>query len=84
VIQPTILFTTVIGFIGGLQVFAQVLILTNGGPARETETALLYIYREAFDYQDVGGATILAFVLFCFILMVTLFWMKVLDRGTAV
>lgn len=83
-IQPTVLFTTVIGFIGGLQVFAQVLIITNGGPARETETALLYIYREAFDYQDVGGATILAFVLFCFILVVTLFWMKILDRGTAV
>ena len=83
-IQPTVLFTTVIGFIGGLQVFAQVLIITNGGPARETETALLYIYREAFDYQDVGGATILAFVLFCFILVVTLFWMKILDRGTSV
>ncbi len=65
-------FTLVTGFIAALQVFTQAFIMTSGGPNNATLFYLLYIYRNAFEYFRMGYASALAWVLFVYILVLTL------------
>ena len=37
--------------------FSEIWLLTEGGPARLTETLAVYLYKQAFRYDDVGGAS---------------------------
>ena len=47
-ISPTILFLSVIGLIGAVQIFAQPYVLTMGGPGDATRTVVMYIYEQGF------------------------------------
>ncbi|WP_058308545.1 carbohydrate ABC transporter permease [Gracilibacillus massiliensis] len=71
-ISPAILFGTVMTLITSFQIFDQVFILTNGGPGYATEVLGLYIYKNAFDWFQMGYGAALAVVLFVIILTVTL------------
>lgn len=68
-LRPTILFATVIATIGSFQVFTQVFVMTQGGPAFSTSTLVYYIYHSAFENFRMGYASAIAVVLF-FILLV--------------
>ena len=46
----------VIVFLNVFKEFETVYILTGGGPAGATQTLSIYLYREAFEYMDVGYA----------------------------
>ncbi len=46
--------------------------MTSGGPNNATLFYLLYLYRNAFEYFRMGYASALAWVLFVFILVLTL------------
>lgn len=70
--SPILFFQLVVGFISALQVFTQALIVTNGGPNNQTLFILLYLYRNAFQYFRMGFASGLAWVLFLYILVLTL------------
>ncbi|MBS1707798.1 MAG: sugar ABC transporter permease [Armatimonadetes bacterium] len=52
-------------------VFALVNVMTNGGPARATETFLTYIYEQGFSASKFGYASALAIVNLAVILVVT-------------
>lgn len=69
---PVLFFTLVTGFITALQVFTQAFIMTKGGPNNATLFYLLYLYRSAFEYFRMGYASALAWVLFIYILVLTL------------
>lgn len=71
-ISPVIFFNLITGFIASLQAFVLILIMTNGGPANGSLVYGLYIYREAFQYFDMGYASSLAWALFVIIMIVTL------------
>jgi len=71
-ITPVLFFTLVTGFITALQVFTQAYIMTAGGPNNATLFYLLYLYRNAFEYFRMGYASALAWVLFLYILALTL------------
>lgn len=75
---PVLFFTLVTGFIAALQVFTQAFIMTSGGPNNATLFYLLYLYRNAFEYFRMGYASALAWVLFIYILVLTL----VLQRSS--
>jgi cellobiose transport system permease protein len=75
-LKPTILFTTIVSTIGGLQVFAEPLILTGvgshlGGTQRQFQTVALYIYERAFDDLHFGYGAAVAWVLFLMIVLVS-------------
>lgn len=65
---------TVIATLFGLQTFTQIYILTEGGPQGATQTALYYVYQQAFGL-GAGGSTGLAdamsVILFAISLVVT-------------
>lgn len=71
-ISPAILFVFVIGIIGTFQTFTQSYILTGGGPANATLFYLLYLYKNAFNWFEMGYASALAWVLFLVIMSCTL------------
>lgn len=70
-ISPTILLVSVLTIAGAFQVFAQVLLLTGGGPGLSTTVLAYYIYLTAFKIFDLGYASALATVLFIFIMILT-------------
>jgi multiple sugar transport system permease protein len=70
--SPVIFFNMIVGFITSLQAFVLILIMTGGGPANASLVYGLYIYQTAFQYFDMGYASALAWVLFVFIMIITL------------
>jgi multiple sugar transport system permease protein len=69
---PVLFFQLVTGIIAALQVFTQAFIMTNGGPNNATLFFLLYLYQNGFQYFRMGYASALAWVLFLYILILTL------------
>ena len=69
---PVLFFNLVMGLIGSLQTFTQAFIMTNGGPENATLFYMLYLYRRAFIDFRMGFASALAWILFVYILALTL------------
>ena len=70
-ITPVLFYELITGIIGALQVFTQALIMTDGGPHNATLFYMLYLYRNAFQYFKMGYASVLAWILFFYILALT-------------
>lgn len=68
---PIIFYNLVIGIIGTFQLFTQVWVLTKGGPHNSTEVFNIYLYKTAFEYQSMGYASAMAWILFLVILILT-------------
>jgi multiple sugar transport system permease protein len=64
-IMPTLLTATLLILIGAINQTGMILVLTNGGPVRATETLGVFMYREAFmNYHLTGGAALSAVLAF--------------------
>ena len=68
-INPTIFMVTILSTIGGFGLFIEPYIMTSGGPLNSTLSAMLYIYKQAFDYYHMGYSATLG-VFFAFIIMI--------------
>jgi multiple sugar transport system permease protein len=82
-LNPTIVFSVVIGTTGFLQLFAQVVNINfgdQGGPLNSTLTVAVYIYKVAFQDFKMGRASAITVVLFAIILLITVFQLRVLRR----
>lgn len=62
-LRPVLLFCTVLGTIGTLQLFTEPFILTGGGPNNATLTTFYYIYDTGFARFDFGLAAAGTYVL---------------------
>ncbi|WP_206543040.1 carbohydrate ABC transporter permease [Microbacterium testaceum] len=71
-ISPTILLTTIITIVGSLQVFAQIAVLTQGGPGISTTVLVYYLFQQAFEFHRFGYGSTLALVLFVIVLLLTI------------
>jgi len=71
-ISPTILLTLIITIVGSLQVFAQISVLTQGGPGNSTTVLVYYLYQQAFLFGRFGYGSTLAIVLFIIVLVLTI------------
>ena len=78
--SPIIFFNLVIGLIGTFQVFTAGFLITDGGPQNSTLFFVLYIYRNAFEYLDMGYAATLSWLLFFIIMALTLLIFKYLGN----
>jgi multiple sugar transport system permease protein len=68
---PTIFYNLVMGIIGGMQIFTQSFIMTQGGPNNASLFIVYYLYREAFEIQEMGRACAIAWVVFIIIMLIT-------------
>jgi multiple sugar transport system permease protein len=72
-LKPMMFFAFTLSVIGGLQLFEEPFILTNGngGTDQAGMTAALYLYRMAFDFNDFGGASAMSWLLFLLVGLLT-------------
>ena len=69
------------GIIGALQVFAVPYVMFPGGaPARSTYFIASYLFDNAFQYQRMGYASALGWVMFVITLALTILALKVSER----
>ena len=84
-LNPTLVFITVTGVIGSLQVFTPAVIMTTtqgeaGGPIDSTRVMVYHIYATAFRYTQLGYGAALAFLLFVLILTIILIQLRLTQR----
>ncbi len=68
----------------GLQTFTQIYILTDGGPQGATQTALYYVYEQAFGLGaggSIGLADAMSVILFAISLVVTIVQITLVSRA---
>jgi multiple sugar transport system permease protein len=71
-LSPLIFYNVVMGIIGSFQVFVQAKVMTDGGPDDKTLFYVLNLYRQAFEFHNMGYASALAWVLFVLLLGLTI------------
>ena len=85
-LAPPTFFVVIVYFIGALQMFVQVFIMSStggrqgigGGPLDSTTTVVLLIYANAFQYLKMGYASAMSFVMVVVIGVVTLINVRLL------
>ncbi len=78
-LRPTGLFVLVNSIIGAFQVFDPVYVLTpGGGPLHSTETVVSYIYHQGIELIDISYGATIGVILFVFVLVLTLFQLRIL------
>jgi len=70
-LMPTTMFLTIMGVIGGFQVFQSVYVMTQGGPLDRTRVYLYYLWQSAFQNLEMGYASSMAVLLFAIVMLLT-------------
>ena len=71
-LSPTIFFVLVITTISSFQVFDLIYLMTQGGPMNSTNVLVYWIYKNAFEFFNIGEASAGAYILFLIILLLTI------------
>jgi ABC-type sugar transport system permease subunit len=83
-LKPTLFFVIVISTIDAMQVFTQIDVMTQGGPAKSTEVLVYYLYFRAFRSFEMGYASAIAWALFLIIIVLTYIQSRLVQREEAV
>jgi multiple sugar transport system permease protein len=75
-LAPTLIFCLSISLIGAFQVFDQVYVMTEGGPAGATMVLVERVISNAFSYSRMGYASAMSWVLFLLIFVTTIFFYR--------
>jgi len=67
-LMPQTMFLAISLTIDAMQVFAPVMLLTEGGPANSSEVVMHRVYKEAFNNLNMGAASAMSVLLFMVIL----------------
>jgi multiple sugar transport system permease protein len=76
-LRPTLLFVTVIGSIGLLQVFEEPFVMTRGGPLGSTTTVAYDVYSQ-FSFGNYGYASAMSYLLFVAVVALSIAWFRLL------
>ena len=79
-LTPSLFFVVVISLINGFQVFEQVWVMTDGGPAGASTVMVEQIVKNTFQYGRAGYAAAQSVVLFAIILAVTAIQLRLQKR----
>ena len=80
-IMPTIALVSTISTISAMKVFAEIYVMTKGGPLNSSKTIVYYIYERAFENLDLGYASALAVVLLVVVMIFSLINILCFERG---
>ena len=75
-LSSTIFFVVIITAISSFQVFDLIYLMTQGGPLDSTNVLVYAIYKNAFEYFNIGQASCIAYVLFTIIAVLSIFQWK--------
>ena len=70
-LSPTVFFVLIITTISSFQVFDLIYLMTKGGPLESTNVLVYWIYKNAFEYFNIGQASAGAYILFLIVFCLT-------------
>ena len=79
-LSPTIFFVLIITTISSFQVFDLIYLMTQGGPMDSTNVLVYWIYKNAFEFFNIGEASAGAYILFLIILLLTIVQWKIRKK----
>ncbi len=84
-VTPIIFFISITSVIGAFQAFDQMYLMTDGGPNNSTMTYMLGLYKQGQEYNNMGIACAMSYILFFIIMIITFIQFKVqpqnIDNG---
>ena len=80
-VMPTIALVTTISAISAMKVFAEIYVMTKGGPLNSSKTIVYYIYERAFENLDLGYASAMAVVLLVIVMIFSLINIFCFERN---
>lgn len=83
-LMPSIVISVFLVTQAAIKFFDLPMLMTQGGPARSTETMALNIYNEGFAFDNFGGATARAVILYLIVLILTMVQIITLKRREVV
>jgi multiple sugar transport system permease protein len=79
-LSPTILFNVIIELIAAFNIVDPALVLTDGGPNNATRLYVFNLYETAFEFSKMGYASLLAWVLFIIVMVLTVITLQISRR----
>ncbi len=79
-LRPTILVVLLWRFIDTFRIFDVIYLLTAGGPARATETVSIYVYRNGFQFFNLGFASASSYIMIFIMVIVAAILARVIGR----
>lgn len=80
-IMPTIALVSTISAISAMKVFAEIYVMTKGGPLNSSKTIVYYIYERAFENLDLGYASAMAVILLIIVMIFSLINILCFERN---
>lgn len=80
-LMPTIALVTTISSISAMKIFAEIYVMTKGGPLNSTKTIVYYIYEKAFENLDLGYASAMAVILLIIVMIFSVINIFCFERG---
>lgn len=78
---PTVALVSTISSISAMKIFAEIYVMTKGGPLDSTKTIVYYIYEKAFENLDLGLASAMAVVLLIIVMIFSFINIFYFERG---
>lgn len=79
-LSPVLFYNTLMGIINGFMTFTNTYVMTSGGPNNSTLYVNLLIYRYAFEYNRMGYASALGWVMFVVLAAITVVVFKFFGK----
>ena len=79
-LTPTIFFVLLVTTISSFQVFDLVYLMTQGGPENSTNIIVYWLYKNAFEFFEIGKASSIAYILFVLIFVLTMIQWKLRKK----
>ncbi|MBT3275909.1 MAG: sugar ABC transporter permease [Spirochaetales bacterium] len=79
-IVPATLFVLITNTIFSFQVFGPVYTMTGGGPVRSTTVIVYHLYVRAFEFQEMGYASAVAWIIFLMLIALTAIQLKLSGK----
>lgn len=81
-ISPTLFFLLIINVINSFQSYAQIRLMTQGGPGKYTTTLVYLIYRETFENMRYASGATMSVILFILLFILTAIQFRVEKKVT--
>jgi raffinose/stachyose/melibiose transport system permease protein len=79
-LKPIVTISVLWNLIGGFKVYDVVAIMTGGGPNHATEVLATYLYRDAFEVNKMGTASVVAIVIVVLCIIASVLRMKLVEE----
>jgi raffinose/stachyose/melibiose transport system permease protein len=81
-LSPVIAITMLLNMIGGFKVFDIVYVMTAGGPNNSSHVFATYLFQQAFRFNRMGYASVIAIVIIVFSIFAAVFRLRIVRKET--